>query len=175
MRVNFLKEDKKGLSYQKMITFSIILVGLLITMIAVQFIRAKSAQDRLLELEAQIELIKAAQGYKESGKEGEAKLSPVEMVIVALVNEPPWADMLQVMAKSITEGIWLENVSGNSKDGGMITIEGTAYQARLVPGFIDRLRSYNIFSKVVLLSSEASSKESDAALKFKIQAKPKPR
>ncbi len=175
MRVNFLKEDKKGLSYQKMITFSIILVGLLILMIGIQFIRAKSAQDRLLELEAQIELIKAAQGYKESGKEGEAKLSPVEMVIVALVNEPPWADMLQVMAKSITDGIWLENVSGNSKDGGMITIEGTAYQARLVPGFIDRLRSYNIFSKVVLLSSEASSKESDAALKFKIQAKPKPR
>ncbi len=175
MRVNFLKEDKKGLSYQKMITFSIILVGLLILMIGVQFIRAKSAQDRLLELEAQIDLIKAAQGFKESGKEGEAKLSPVEMVIVALVNEPPWAEMLQVMAKSITDGIWLENVSGNSKDGGLITIEGTAYQARLVPGFIDRLRSYNVFSKVVLLSSEASSKETDAALKFKIQAKPKPR
>ncbi len=176
IRINFLKEQKKGLSYQKMLILTGVLIGALFLLIGVQYYRAWAAENRLEELEGQIDLIKAAQGIKD-GKGGgdKAQLSPVEMVIVSLVNEPPWAEMLEVMSKSISEGIWLEQVSGESKEGGLITIEGTAYQARLVPGFLDRLRSFNVFSKVSLLSSEAVSKEIDAPLKFKVQAKPKVR
>lgn len=176
MRINFLKEQKKGLSYRKMITLTAVLVGAFLLLISVQYYRAWTAENRLAELEGQIDLIKAAQGIKE-GKGGNAQqqLNPIEMVIVSLVNEPPWAEMFDVMSKSVSEGIWLQQVIGDSKDGGLITIEGTAYQARLVPGFLDRLRSYNVFSKVSLMSSEASSKEIDAPLKFKVQAKPKSR
>lgn len=176
IRINFFKEQKKGLSYQKMMLLSIVLLSLLVLMIGVQYFRAWAAERNLMELEGQIDLIKAAQGIREGkGSDGKAQLNPVEMVIVNLVNEPPWAAMLDVMSKSISEGIWLEQVTGDSKDGGLITIEGTAYQARLVPGFLDRLRSFNVFSKVSLLSSEAVSKEIDAPLKFKVQAKPKAR
>jgi len=173
-RINFLKEQKKGLSYQKMTILSAILLGSFFLLITFQYYRAWAAENRLAELEGQIDLIKAAQGIKENNT-GNVDLSPVEMVIVSLVNEPPWGQMLDIMSKSISEGIWLEKVMGDTKDGGLITIEGTAYQARLVPGFLDRLRSYNLFSKVSLLSSEASSKEVDAALKFRVQAKPKAR
>ena len=171
-RINFFKEQKKGISYQKLLVLSAVLLGSFLLLIAFQYFRAWMEENRLAELEGQIDLIKVAQGIKEN-KGGKVDLSPVEMVIVSLVNEPPWAEMLDVMSKSTSEGIWLERVSGDAKDGGLITIEGTAYQARLVPGFLDRLRSYNLFSKVSLLSSEAASKEMDSALKFKVQAKPK--
>lgn len=174
-RINFFKEQKKGLSYRKMIILSGVLLGSLLLLISLQYYRAWAAENRLAELEGQIDLIKAAQGIKENKGGTAQQLNPVEMVIVSLVNEPPWAEMLDVMSKSITEGIWLQQVTGDSKDGGLITIEGTAYQARLVPGFLDRLRSFNVFSKVSLISSEAASKEIDAPLKFKVQAKPKAR
>lgn len=178
-RINFFKEQRKGLSYQKMMMLSFVLVGIFMLLIGVQYVRASMATSRLADLEGQIDLIKAAQGIRENGgkvgKDGAPLLSPVEMVIVSLVNEPPWAEMLDVLSRSISEGIWLERVSADSKEGGMIVIEGTAYQARLVPGFLDRLRSFNLFSKVSLMSSEASSKEIDAPLKFKVQAKSKVR
>lgn len=175
IRINFLKEQKKGLSYQKMIILSGVLLGALLLLIGVQYYRAWAAENRLAELEGQIDLIKAAQGIKEGKGGDKAQLNPIEMVIVSLVNEPPWAEMLDVISKSISEGIWLAQVMGETKEGGLITIEGTAYQARLVPGFLDRLRSFNVFSKVSLLSSEAVSKEIDAPLKFRLQAKPKVR
>ncbi|GEM_PF-3030737 len=174
-RINFLKEQKKGLSYQKMLMLTSFLLGVLLLLIGLQYYRAYAASARLAELEGQIDLIKAAQGISQNGKDSKSQLNPVEMVIVSLVNEPPWSEMLEVMSKSLSEGIWLEQVMGETKEGGLITIVGTAYQARLVPGFLDRLRSHNVFSKVSLLSSEAASKEVDAPLKFKVQAKPKAR
>ncbi len=170
-RINFFQEQVRGFSYQKMILLSVSIILFFSMIVFFQYFRLRSASEDLIDLESQIDLIKVAQGLSTKGSE--VQLNPVEQVAVAMISEPAWSDMLRVISKSLSEGIWLEAIHGDSSEGGLLTIQGTAYQARLVPGFLDRLRSYNVFSNVLLLSSEATLKEVDAPLKFKVQAKPR--
>lgn len=172
-RVNFFgkqREETPGISYRKMAILSAVLLGLLLLLVANQKIRLKMAQKELALVEGEIGWMKTSQGIGE--KDAKTSLSPVETVIISMVSEPAWPEMLRVIPKSLSDGIWLEKIHGEiGPEGGKTVLEGTAYQARLVPGFLDRLRSFNAFSKLNLISSEAATKEAEAPLKFKLQAK----
>ena len=169
-RINFFSESSKGMTYQRMAQISAALIGLFFLFVFVQTLRTRQVSGHHQALAAEIDRIKATQGIGSNGAEGQ--LSPVDTVIVSMVNEPNWPEVLRVISKSIPEGIWLENIVGESSaEGGKTTLEGIAYQTRLVPGFLDHLRAHNVFSKVHLFSSEATTKQVDSPLRFKVQTK----
>jgi len=168
-RINFFKEKSKGMTYQRMAQISALLLGLFLAFLSVQSFRTRQVKLNMETLVAEIDRVKASQGL---GGSGGGQLSPVDTVIVSMVSEPNWPEVLRVISQSVPEGIWLESIVGESSaEGGKTSLEGVAYQTRLLPGFLDLLRAHNVFSKVHLFSSEASSKEVDAPLRFKIQTK----
>ncbi len=173
-RMNFFQEGTKGLTYRRMAQGSIALFLVFLAIYGTQKIRLRLAVAEAARLEAEVLALKKSLGL-EKGSSGPG-LDPVEVVHSQLVNEPAWAEVLRTVDASLLEGVWLKNVQWESqKDSGQMTLEGTAFQARLIPGFIDRLRSQEVFTRVHLLSSETNAKDPAAPLAFKIQAVPKGR
>lgn len=170
-RINFFRKNGSEFTFRKMgmISAGLLVFFLLANLLQAYRVHASSAD--LAKLESTLHDLKAAEGL-EDPKSGETH-NPVETVLISLLAEPPWPEVMRVIPRSLPEGIWVENIQGETVGGGKMVLEGTAYQARLVPGFIDRLRSYDVFSKVNLVSSETVSKELDSPLRFKIQANPK--
>ncbi|MBF0491166.1 MAG: hypothetical protein HQM15_00105 [Deltaproteobacteria bacterium] len=188
-RVNFFKEDNSALSYEKMVWVSVLFLVIFVLFYVVQSQRAQNFSQELSDLSLQIEGIKKTQGINVGGN----SLSPVETVTLIMLNEPDWSDAMRAISGSLSESIWLENIQASTsasasaktavdnKNGAKpavtavvasaapeILIEGTTYQSRLLPGFADRLRSFNAFSQVNLKSGGATSKELNAPQKFKI-------
>jgi Tfp pilus assembly protein PilN len=173
-RANFFREPVRGLSYKKMGEISMLLLGLFLALVIFQYWRTSHARQLFSELKNQIERIQKNQGL--ASVKGAPSLSPVEFVSSALASEPSWPELLRVITRSLPDGIWLDEMRGEfGSEGGEITLQGTTHQARLLPGFLDRLRSYNTFTKVDLLSSESPQDGGNAALQFKIQAHTKVR
>lgn len=166
-RINFFHENVKGLTFEKIAKISGGLVCLLALIVGIQHYRVYRYNQSLEIIQAKIQAINAEQGIQ--AKNLQAGANPVENVTLAMTGEPGWPEVLDVVSESISEGIWLTDVHGESKDGGEIVLKGTAYQARLVPGFLDRLRSRNVFSRVD--TNEISFKAMDAPLEFNIKAR----
>lgn len=181
-RINFLRERTVGLSYKKMaqVTLGVFaLVGLLALM---QNLRLRYHQSRLEHIEARIVELKS------SGKGASlSELGPIQAISAVLAKQVPWAEVLDAISRSVDDGIWLESLHGevkeaekddkkdkedskeDEKEGVFLSIHGTAYQAGLVPSMLNRIRSFDIFSEVNLISTESTGNV-DAPFKFLIKA-----
>ncbi len=172
-RINFLEEQGEGLTYQQLALIAFGILILVFSFWGVEKLRLNLAQNKLITLQSEIEKIKNTQGIKPQEKED---INPIETVFQSMVKEPQWPEVLRVISRSVDRSIWLEKIHGETTaEGGQISLEGIAYQARRVPGFLDRLRSYDVFSRIDLISSETNGKDIDAPLHFKVLAKTKKR
>ncbi len=173
-RINLFHERVKGLTYKRMGLISLAAFVGLTALIFLQTYRVSHAKSLLVALASEADEIKNNQGIGTKDLPS-TPVNPIETITISMMTEPMWSDVLEVVSKALSDGIWLGEITGDSKEGGQVTLQGTAYQGRVVPGFADRLRSYNVFSRVNILASEASSNEPDAPLGFKVQAKTKPK
>jgi len=155
-RINFLSRSKYALNYLKMgkISGAFLLVFLMV--ITLQNFRYSRTEGQLKQIKNQIQQHKAK---REKGFMGGAKgeLSPFYIITNAMLREPAWPETLFAISNSLASGIWLEKIKGEIlEEGNEVIIEGTANQSDLVPRFLERLRRFETFSRIQLMSTKIS-------------------
>jgi len=164
-RANFFGRQEKGLTYYHMAVITACCLILIIGLGVGQKYRTGRLQSQLSQVQDQIQNFKRSHG----GLLGKGAGGPILTIAGEMNRAPPWPDILTAISGSLMDGVWLESLKGKSDDKVReILIQGTAFEAALVPGLINHLRGFPVFARVQLLSTEVSG-NIDAPFRFRIK------
>ncbi|MCB1213980.1 MAG: PilN domain-containing protein [Deltaproteobacteria bacterium] len=166
-RINFFGKRERGFNYGHMLMLVGGILFFLISFTAFQKYSLNQDQKALTKSENQLKHFKKQLGSDSSGVKAESILK----VSGELFRQPNWPGVLSSISHSLEGGVWLESLKAeNQEDKKEIYLQGVAYQTRLVPEVLKRLRLQSNLHEVKLNSTELSGNVS-APFRFKIEAK----
>ena len=174
IRINLLpvkKTRKKEALQRQLILFGIGLV-ILLALLAVLFLQARSklsnVRGQVAQVEADIEALRLEVGevevFLERKEELEQKLAVIDELRASKTGP---VRMLDEIATRIPQRVWL---TGLSEQSGRVSLEGSAVSNEVIADFMSNLEDSDYFRDVYLVSIQASNREDSRLKDFTVTA-----
>ncbi|MBI2083286.1 MAG: PilN domain-containing protein [Deltaproteobacteria bacterium] len=170
--VNFFEKATFVLTYRKMATVVVMLVGFFVLSYGLVWVQAGYFEKKVLKLTEEVNQLKIKQEKLFTESTATKDLSGKELVRQFFSRLPQWSQVLQRMVKVMPTGVWLVSLKSYEKadlsSGRGLLLSGEAKEARDVSLFLKELDLTPYFVKPILTDSKQEKRGTARVFTFTI-------